>query len=40
MPNIGKRTTQRDIKNKEQWYEHIPKSLETSQEGKVTILWN
>jgi hypothetical protein len=24
----------------ELWYEHVPKSLETSQEGKVTILWN
>jgi hypothetical protein len=22
------------------WYEHVPKSVETSQEGKVTILWN
>ena len=21
-------------------YEHVPKSEETSQEGKVTILWN
>jgi hypothetical protein len=24
----------------ELWYEHIPKSVETSQEGKVTILWD
>jgi hypothetical protein len=24
----------------ELWYEHVPKSVETSQEGKVTILWN
>ena len=23
-----------------QWYEHVPKSVETSQGGKVTILWN
>jgi hypothetical protein len=23
-----------------QWYDHIPKSAETSLEGKVTILWN
>jgi len=24
-----------------QWYEHIPKSVvTTSQEGKVTVLWN
>ena len=22
------------------WYEHVPKLVETSQEGKVTILWN
>ena len=22
------------------WYEHVPKSVETSQEVKVTILWN
>ena len=21
------------------WYEHVPKSVETSQEGKVNILW-
>ena len=25
---------------KKHWYEHVPKSVETSQEGKVTILWN
>jgi hypothetical protein len=24
----------------ELWYEHVPKSVETSQMGKVTILWN
>jgi hypothetical protein len=24
----------------ELWYEHVPKSAETSQVGKVTILWN
>jgi len=23
-----------------QWYEHVSKSIETSQGGKVTILWN
>jgi len=22
------------------WYGHLPKSFETSHEGKVTILWN
>ena len=22
------------------WYEHVPNSVETSKEGKVTILWN
>ena len=25
---------------KKLWYEHVPKSVETSQGGKVTILWN
>jgi hypothetical protein len=24
---------------KKHWYEHTPKSVETSQGGKVTILW-
>jgi len=23
-----------------EWYERVPKSVETSHEGKVTILWN
>ena len=22
------------------WYDHVPKSVEISHEGKVTILWN
>jgi len=26
--------------DKKQWYEHVPKSVETSQRGKVIILWN
>ena len=26
--------------DKTHWYEHVPKSVETSQRGKVTILWN
>ena len=26
--------------DKERWYEHVPKSVETSQDGKVTTLWN
>jgi len=26
--------------DKKHWYEHVPKSVETSQEGKVTILCN
>ena len=26
--------------DKKHWYEHIPKSAETIQGGKVTILWN
>ena len=25
---------------KKNWYEHVPKSVETSQGGKVTIMWN
>ena len=25
---------------KKHWYEHVPKSAETSQGGKVTVLWN
>jgi len=26
--------------DKKHWYEHVPESAETSQEDKVTILWN
>ena len=26
--------------DKKLWYEHVPKSVETSQGGNVTILWN
>jgi hypothetical protein len=26
--------------DKKHWYEHVPKSVDTSQDGKVTILWN
>ena len=26
--------------DKKHWYEHVPKSVETGQGGKVTILWN
>jgi hypothetical protein len=26
--------------DKKRWYEHVPKSVETSQGDKVTILWN
>jgi glycosylphosphatidylinositol transamidase (GPIT) subunit GPI8 len=26
--------------DKKHWYEHVPKSVETSQESKVTRLWN
>jgi len=22
------------------WYDHVPKSVETNHEGKVTIFWN
>ena len=27
-------------KKKKNWYEHVPKSVETSKRGKVTIFWN
>ena len=26
--------------DKKHWYEHVPKSVVTTQGGKVTILWN
>jgi hypothetical protein len=26
--------------DKKHWYEHVPKSVETTQGGKVNILWN
>ena len=26
--------------DEQHWYEHVPKSVQTSQGGKVTILWN
>ena len=26
--------------NNSNWYEHVPKSVETSQGGEVTVLWN
>jgi hypothetical protein len=26
--------------DKKHWYKHVPKSVETSRGGKVTILWN
>jgi hypothetical protein len=28
------------VGQKKHWYEHVPKSIGTSQGGKVTILWN
>ena len=28
------------VKLDNKWYDHVPKSVETSDEGKVTILWN
>jgi len=30
---------QRDSWTKKHWYEHVPKSVETSQGSNVTILW-
>ena len=26
--------------DKKRWYEHVPKSVQTSPGGKVTVLWN
>jgi len=26
--------------DKEHWYDHVPNSVETSHEGKVTTFWN
>ena len=26
--------------NNKHWYDHVPKSVKTSHEAKVTILWN
>jgi len=26
--------------DKNHWYEYVPKSVQTSQGGKVTVLWN
>jgi hypothetical protein len=26
--------------DKKQWYEHVPKSVQTGQGGNITILWN
>jgi hypothetical protein len=26
--------------DKKHWYEHVPKSIETNHDGKVTVLWN
>jgi len=34
------RTCARKQGGQKHWYEHVPKLVETSQEGKVTILWN
>jgi len=28
------------LDKKNHWYEHVPKSVEISQGGKVTVLWN
>jgi len=36
--NISKETAVQLVKK--HWYEHVPKSVETSQGGKVTILWS
>jgi len=36
--NICKETGEK--LDKKHWYEHVPKSVETSQGGKVTTSWN
>ena len=36
----GNRSTIGQQLDKKHWYEHVPKSVETSQGGKVTVLWN
>jgi len=38
--NNNKYARKRVQLDKKHWYEHAPKSLETSQGGKVIILWN
>jgi len=52
MPNICKRTIHQKTRKSassygqglkldhEHWYDHVPKSVERSREGKVNILWN
>jgi len=37
--NICKEIEVRVKIDKKHWYDHVPKSVETSHEGKITILW-
>jgi hypothetical protein len=40
-PSITSNVCNNNNNNKQKhWYEHVPKSVETSQGGNVTILWN
>jgi hypothetical protein len=38
--NICKEIAVQLDKKKKHWYEHVPKSVETSRGGNLTILWN
>jgi hypothetical protein len=38
--NICKEIEVRVKTDNKYWYDHVPKSVETSHEGKITILWN
>ena len=40
IPMISKRECNNHNNNNKHWCEHVPISVETSQGGKVTILWN
>jgi len=43
LPNYSSNNVskERGVKlDSEQLYEHVPKSEETSQEGKLTVFWN
>ena len=39
VPNYTSTYARKQLDNKH-WYEHVPKSVETSKGGKVIMLWN